>query len=121
MVKHGVPPYLECSSRGDRRFSAFYAIVNVQPLGFASIERHYQYAKVLEDGRTGLAIMEAKGHRAVNAEALELFYTGLWAYYMICNPELAPILRAATGLSDMFGQPGRVCQATELWRIKNAL
>lgn len=25
MIKHGEPPYLECSSKGDKRFSAFYA------------------------------------------------------------------------------------------------
>jgi hypothetical protein len=34
---------------------------------------------------------------------------------------LLPVLIAATGLSDMFGKPGSVCQAEVLWEIRNAL
>lgn len=33
--------------------------------------------------------------------------------------ELLRVIRAYPGLSDIFGQPGHVCQATELWRIRN--
>ena len=36
------------------------------------------------------------------------------------NPGLLDVLRAASGLSDIFGQPGHCCQATELWRIRGA-
>lgn len=39
--------------------------------------------------------------------------------YIEENPHLLQVLRAQSGLSDIFGQPGRACQATELWRIKN--
>jgi hypothetical protein len=114
MLKYGVAPYLECSSRGDRRFSAFYARVNGQ-----SIEDQYQAAKVFPDGTTGLHWRAAKGKQAVNASACAALYSRLWDQYIAEHPELLPILRSASGLSDMFGQPGHCCQATELWRIRN--
>jgi len=40
-------------------------------------------------------------------------------HYISEYPELIQVLRDATGLSDMFGQPGHACQATELWRIRS--
>lgn len=111
MIKHGVPPYLECSSRGDRRFSAFYAIVNGR-----SIEEQYQSAKVFS---TPLNWREAKGRRALNQEEVSKLYSKLWDDYIDEHPELLQVLKEASGLSDLFGQTGHVCQATELWRIRN--
>lgn len=116
MIRHGEAPYLECSSRGDRRFSAFYARV-----GGRSIEEQYQAAKVFEDGTTGLTWRQAKGRRAVNLAEVQALYSRLWDQYVEEHPELREILQAATGLSDVFGQTGHVCQATELWRIKQEL
>ncbi len=116
MIRHGVAPYLECSSKGDRRFSAFYAIV-----GGKSIEDRYQAFKVFEDGSTGLSWKTAKGKKAVNQEEAAEYYSWLWDTYISEHPELHPVLLGATGLSDIFGQPGHCCQATELWRIKNEL
>ena len=114
MIKHGQAPYLECSSRGDKRFSAFYARIDGR-----SIENHYQAAKRFEDGSTGLTWRQAKGRKAVNqAECAEL-YRLLWVAYIEANPHLLPIIQQASGLSDMFGQPGHCCQATELWLIRN--
>lgn len=113
MIRHGEPPYLECSSRGDKRFSAFHARVRGK-----SIEERYQAAKVFEDGSTGLTWREAKGRKAVNQEECAILYGQLWAEYIQTNPSLLTVLRSARGLSDMFGQPGHVCQATELWRIR---
>ena len=114
MIKHGEAPYLECSSKGDKRFSAFYA-----KLDNRSIEEWYQSFKIFEDGRTGLSINEAKGRKAVNqAEAAE-YYSKLWDIYIKQNPSYLVDLQNASGLSDMFGQEGHVCQATELWRIRN--
>lgn len=43
MIKHGESPYLECSSKGDKRFSAFYARLQ-NNLG-RSIEEIYQGVK----------------------------------------------------------------------------
>lgn len=114
MLRFGTPPYLECSSRGDKRFSAFYAKVNGR-----SIEDQYQAAKVFEDGRTNLPWQRAKGHRAINQAEVAVLYSRLWDQYIAEHPELLTVLRDATGLSDMFGQPGHVCQAEELWRIRN--
>lgn len=114
MIKHGVPPYLECSSRGDKRFSAFHAIVQGR-----SIEDWYQSAKIFEDGSTNLSWREAKGRRAVNQEALSVFYETLWRQYLREHQELIVVLKQATGLSDMFGQVGHVCQVTTLWKLRN--
>lgn len=116
MIKHGNPPYLECSSRGDRRFSAFYAIVNGE-----SIEEQYQKAKVFEDGSSGLSWREAKGRKAVNQEEVAKLYSELWDRYIQENPILQEILRTSSGVSDIFGQKEHCCQATELWRIRQTL
>lgn len=116
MIKHGEPPYLECSSKGDKRFSAFYAKMSFAP--FKTIEESYQASKIFEDGSTGLSIKEAKGRKAINQEFCSKYYSKLWDQYISEN-NLLPVLKAASGLSDMFGQEGRCCQATELWRIRN--
>lgn len=121
MIRHGSPPYLECSSRGDRRLSAFHA--RIRGRGDASIEELYQAAKVFEsDGVavTGLTWREAKGRAPTNVDEVRRLYSTLWDEYVAENPDLLPTLRAATGLSDLFGQVGHVCQATELWRIRNS-
>lgn len=118
MIRHGEAPYLECSSRGDKRFSAFYARVNG-----ASIERTYQAAKILTiagQRSAGWSINVAKGRRAENDAEVRKLYGALWDQYIRENPALLEVLKAASGLSDVFGSPGSVCQATELWRIRNA-
>lgn len=114
MTKHGIAPFLECSSKGDKRFSAFYAKVNGK-----SIEEWYQAFKIFEDGKTGLSWREAKGKKAINQTEANLFYSQLWNTYIEQNPHLLVILTSASGLSDVFGKPGHCCQATELWRIRN--
>lgn len=122
MIRHGEPPYLECSSKGDKRFSAFYARVKSE--GNKSIEELYQAAKVFViDGKHvwGLSWKEAKGKQAINQIGCNEYYSELWDEYIYENPELLDVLKAASGLSDIFGQPGHCCQATELWRIRNAI
>ena len=114
MIRHGVEPFLECSTKGDKRFSAFCAGVNG-----SSIEALYQAAKIFSDGRTGLSWKQAKGLQAVNHEELQVLYSKLWDQYITEHPALREVLCASSGLSDIFGQPGHVCQATELWRIRN--
>lgn len=118
MIKHGTAPYLECSSRGDKRFSAFSA--RIRSADNRSIEELYQAYKVFPDGSTGLTWRQAKGRRATNMPACAQYYSELWDLYILENPDLLPIIRQASGLSDMFGQPHHCCQATELWRIRNA-
>jgi len=118
MVRHGQYPFLEASSHGDKRFSAFFA--RVRAYGNRSIEDIYQGAKRFEDGSTGLSWRQAKGRQPVNAAEVRALYSLLWDLYIEENPHLMPVLKAATGISDKFGQAGRACQATELWRIRNA-
>ena len=118
MIRHGEAPFLECSSKGDKRFSAFCAII-MSDDGLRSIETLYQAVKIFEDGSTGLDWRQAKGKKAVNQEELRVLYSHLWDRYIYEHPELLLVLKAATGLSDIFGQPGHACQATELWRIRN--
>ena len=115
MLKFGAPPYLECSSKGDKRFSAFYA--RPKSLGSRSIEEAYQAMKVLEDGSTGLSWREAKGKKAVNQEVCTRAYVKWWQEW-IDEQGLLSILQGATGLSDLFGQKGHVCQAEVLWKIR---
>lgn len=117
MIRIGQHPYIECSSRGDKRFSAFYA--RPACLNGQSIEEAYQAFKQFEDGTTGLTWQQAKGRKAVNQSACLTMYRRWWTAY-VAEKKLLPILKAATGLSDMFGQVGHVCQATVLWEIRNA-
>jgi hypothetical protein len=116
MIRYGTAPFLECSTKGDRRFSAFGAYI-----GAHTIENLYQGAKIFSDGSTGLSWRQAKGLRAVNQEAVARLYSKLWDMYIDQHPELKEVLKNATGVSDVFGQEGHVCQATELWRIKQTL
>ena len=118
MIRHGLPPFLECSGKGEKRFSAFYACI--QARGGFSIEAIYQGSKRFEDGSTGLSWREAKGRRAINSKWCARLYARLWVEYMEEHQELVPLLLAASGLSDIFGQVGHACQATELWAIRAA-
>lgn len=119
IIRHGVPPYLECSSKGDKRFSAFYA--RLRAAEGQSIETVYQAAKRFTDGSTGLSVKLAKGRVPENIDEVNALYADLWNQYIAENPHLIDVLKSASGLSDIFGQPGHVCQASELWRIRSIL
>lgn len=116
MLKRGTAPYLECSSRGDRRFSAFYA--RPASLGGRSIEEAYQAMKIFADGSTNLHWRAAKGRTPVNQAACTTAYEQWWREW-VAEQHLLPILQQHPGLSDMFGREGSVCQADILWRIRN--
>jgi hypothetical protein len=119
MLRFGEPPYLECSSKGDKRFSAFYARIKARDN--KSIEDIYQAYKVFSDGATGLDWRAAKGRKdCINMATCRLLYSMLWREYIAENPELNFILNKASGLSDVFGQLGHACQAEELWRIRRS-
>lgn len=117
MTYHGIAPFLECSSAGDKRFSAYFA--RIKGRGNQSIEAIYQAAKLFSCGSTGLSIKEARGKRPVNIRECSALYGVLWDEYMAENPDLLAVIREASGLCDRFGQRGHACQATELWRIRN--
>lgn len=115
MIRCGMPPFLECSSRGDKRFSAFYA--RLEAYDNQTIESIYQAAKVFEGGVTGLSIKQAKGKACINHKEVSALYRQLWTTYFQENPELLKVIHEYRGFSDMFGQMGHVCQATEVYRI----
>lgn len=117
MIQHGNPPFLECSSQGERRLSAFVA--RIKGRDNKTIEEIYQASKVLEDGSTGLNWRQAKGKKAVNQDECNRLYALLWDEYIAENPDLLELIRGQSGLQDKFGQVGHCCQATELWRIRN--
>lgn len=117
MLTYGEAPFLECSSKGDKRFSAFVA--RIEARNAKTIESIYQAAKVFYGGVTGLTWQQAKGRKAINESEVRELYSKLWDEYIAENPHLVPVLLAHTGLSDLFGQAGHCCQATELWRIRS--
>jgi hypothetical protein len=116
MLCFGKPPYLECSSKGEKRLSAFYA--RIRKYGNKSIEELYQAFKIFEDGETGLDWRRAKGKKPLNLHECNSYYSYLWDVYIVENPDLIDLIKSYTGLSDIFGQEGHVCQAYELWRIR---
>lgn len=116
MISIGHFPYLECSSRGDKRFSAFYAKVDGK-----SIEETYQAAKIFENGVTGLSWRDAKGKKALNMSQVAKLYKDLWRRYLVAHPSYLKVLKKASGLSDMFGQEGHICQAVTLWELRNEM
>lgn len=116
MMLRGKPPYLECSTHGDRRFSAFVA--RPRSLEGRSIEEAYQAMKVFPDGSTGLSWRQAKGRHPVNLAECRSAYDRWWLEWAH-EQDLLPVLLAQTGLSDKFGREGSTCQADTLWRIRN--
>ena len=116
MIKHGTRPFLECSSKGFKPFSAFYARIKARDN--KTIEEIFQAAKVFENGETGLPINLAKGKKPINIDECVKLYSQLWDEYIEEHPMYITELKRWSGLSDCFGQPGHCCQATELWRIK---
>jgi hypothetical protein len=123
MIRHGVPPYLEVSSRGDKRFSALYA--RIATLMFSTIEELYQGSKEFEPYAHGSDAngrvtnwRDAKGKRPKNTVFVAWYYDTLWRQYLLENSFLLPTLVEATGLSDRFGQTGSNCQATTLWLLR---
>jgi hypothetical protein len=116
MMYFGRPPFYECSSVGDKRFSAFYA--KIRSRGNRTIEELYQGYKRFADGSTNLSIKDAKGRTPVNPDECQKFYSLLWEEYFYENPGLLEVVFNNTGFSDEFGQKNHVCQAGEIWRIK---
>lgn len=116
MIKHGHPPYLEASSAGDKRFSAFFA--RIKNRGFKSIEEIYQSSKIFEDGKPVINWRQAKGHKAVNQIEVSILYQKLWNEYIQENPHLILVLLETPGISDKFATPGSNNQATALWNIR---
>lgn len=115
MLRFGNEPFLECSSKGDKRFSAFYA--RIKQYDNKSIEELYQAHKIFPDNITGLTPREAKGKQALNMDDCNKYYSHLWDVYFQENPDLLLVIKSYSGFSDIFGQQGHCCQAEEIYRI----
>lgn len=123
MLRRGKPPYLECSTRGFRPFSAFCAVPPRRDgLTIEEIYQRFKKIKSVDTEGNEIIITDldpgiAKGQMAINAAECRALYYRLWKSYMTANPKLWTILMRQTGLSDMFGKEGNVCQADTLWTL----
>jgi hypothetical protein len=106
---------LECSSRGDKRFSAFYAYVEFNGI-YANIETHYQACK-----KFNRPVTKPKGHKPdyieINGKTFEIkyltpFYKLLWVKYLDDHPELVGYASEFDDFHDMFKGKNTInCQA----------
>ncbi|MDF2880187.1 MAG: hypothetical protein K0R54_744 [Clostridiaceae bacterium] len=105
---------LECSSKGDKRFSAFYAKVKVFDK-FDSIENHYQLSKRFKDSNGNIIVpltwKDSKGKTPVcfvvndikfETKYLSSFYALLWAKYLDSMPSLVKYASEFDDFKDMF-------------------
>lgn len=106
---------LECSSAGDRRFSAFYAYVDVN--GFsAPIEYHYQSCKKNIYGLSAPKGAHVDHIIIINGKKLPAcfltpFYKLLWVKYLDAHPELVAYARKFDSFSDRYRGKSINCQA----------
>ncbi|MFJ8528359.1 DUF6977 family protein [Bacillus sp. NPDC094106] len=115
---------LECSTKGDKRFTALCAKVSVHDT-FDTIENHYQKSKVFQ-GEDGIYYTckkweDAKGKKPVACKIgnvvlpigyLSMFYELLWYKYLKSNEYLIDVLAKYDDYHDMFkSKKSMVCQA----------
>lgn len=105
---------LYCDSRGDKRFSALYAKVNLNGV-IDSIENHYQNCKRDELGNIPgkgkpVSYMVYKGKK-LPASKLSDFYKYLWKLYFIENPDLLEYASKFDEFIDRFKGKAINCQA----------
>ncbi len=116
------PNILECSSKGDRRFSAFYAKVKLFGK-YDSIENHYQLSKRFGD-EVPETWKDAKGkkptHLHINGKDFdvkftEAWYDLLWVTYLHNHPKLVNHASKFDEFNDIFKSKGSVvCQADSI-------
>ncbi|MBQ8999309.1 MAG: macro domain-containing protein [Clostridium sp.] len=120
---------LECSTAGDKRFSAMVAKVSVNGV-IDTIENHYQKSKAFLDENGDLytvnASKEAKGKKPVAFKISgyylplsygAMFYDLLWYKYLKANPELELILEKYDDYSDRYkSRVAYNCQADSIRR-----
>ena len=109
---------LECSSKGDKRFSAFYAKVSINNK-LTSIENHYQLSKRF-DNYVPKTWRDSKGkkptHFVVGKNKYEMkyfsmWYKALWLKYLDKNPDLVEYAMEFDNFNDIFKGKALNCQA----------
>lgn len=116
------PKVLECSSAGDRRFSAFYA--RVQLAGqVQSIEDWYQLSKRWEGEPAPTDWRQAKGRYPDYLEILGVrvpvalmsaWYDYLWFVYLSRSPHLVAHASQFDHFTDRYARRGGVSQARSI-------
>lgn len=105
---------LECSSAGNRKFSAFYAKVIFNGV-YDTIENHYQKVKRGKDGGS-VKKGEYVSYFIINTtrfqpEDLTPYYRLLWYMYLKQNPELVEYAKKFDTFTDKFRGHSINCQA----------
>lgn len=110
---------LECSSKGDKRYSAFYAKVKVFG-DIDSIENHYQLCKRFNN-TLPQTWRDAKGKNPTHIHIkgkdydkkyLGMYYKLLWVKYLDQYPELVEYAEQFDDFHDIFkGKNTMNCQA----------
>lgn len=118
---------LECSSKGDKRFSAFSAKIKIFGKN-DTIENHYQMAKRIGEFKPE-SWRDIKGKKFTHFELdnkkipLELsgqFYDFLWIIYLDSNPFLRKYSSMYSDYGDMFkSKKSYVCQADSIRKYHN--
>lgn len=119
-----VHKFLECSSKGEKQLSAFYA--KVKFFGKSdSIENHYQLSKVV-NGAKPKSWKDVKGNVpdafVVNdvvyaKELLSQWYKLLWIKYLDNNPDLVSYASQFDDYNDMFRSNKTInCQADVIYQ-----
>lgn len=105
---------LECSSAGDRRFSAFYAKVNFNGV-YDTIENHYQKVK---RGENNESVGKGKkvhhfviNDRIFEPQELTAYYRLLWYTYLKQHPDLVAFAKQFDTFTDKFRGKCINCQA----------
>lgn len=114
---------LECSSKGDKRFSALFAKVNVSGI-FDSIENHYQLCKRARNDKGEVIVpknwKDLKGKKVdffvMNGitfpeSYLTQYYKLLWVKYLDANPTLVSYASEFDDFNDIFKGKSVNCQA----------
>lgn len=115
---------LECSSRGNKKFSALYAKVKV--FGKTdTIENHYQSCKGFYtyrgDPKGKFPDYLNIGKLKLDSEYLSQYYDILWIVYLDNHPELVKLASQYDDFSDMFKSRKSICCQADTIRkyIKN--
>lgn len=112
---------LYCDSRGDKRFSALYAVVQFKDGHRETIEHFYQGCKRTKDchpARKGAFV----DHIVINGEALPAsyltpLYQQLWEMYFKQNPELLVYASQFDTFIDRFAGRSTNTQAKSIEKI----
>lgn len=109
---------LECSSAGDKRFSAFYANINFYGKS-DSIENHYQSVKRNKFGQRvkkgervdHIVIFNGSLHIHLQPSYLTPLYRLMWCCYLDKHPELVEYAKQFDDFNDKFRGKAINCQA----------